>query len=205
MEHLTRLVVSILACFCFGSIAYAEIYKCKDSRGVASYKDAPCDSSERAAGSLPGGRPTGTVKVSGLWETVERKNPRISDSPRLIREGIPKKTVACLLESPAKYFITHPSCRAQVVDGGGTCVIEENHQKDVPQDEEVTSITTVSGDYRHFIHVMSHIKSADNQNPNNHWTDESKLDFSYLGPCKSGMWWGQKFDVAPNGEWIKPR
>ena len=206
LEQLVRLTVSILACSCTVSVAYAEIYKCKDSRGVASYKDAPCAGSEREEAVLPGGKAPGMVKVSGLWETIEVKQPRISDKrPGAVRDPIPKKYVSCLNESPAKFVISHPSCRAQVAGGGGTCVINQKFKKDIPPDQEVTAITTVTGDYRHYIHITSQVKSVYKNNPSNHWIDQNKFDFSYLGPCKAGMWWGTKYELTPNGEWVQAK
>ncbi len=203
MGQLLRLIVSVLACSCIVSLACAEIYKCEDSRGVASYKDAPCAGSEREESVLPGGKALGTIKVFGLWQTIERKRLRITDNnPVPILDPNPKKTVSCLYESPAKYFITHPSCRTQVAGGSGTCVIKEDHVKDMPPDQEATSVTTVTGDYRHYIHVTAQVKSVYKENPSNHWTDESKFDFSYLGPCKRDMHWGHTYELTPNGEWV---
>lgn len=203
-----------------GHIADAEAqYKCTKD-GKVTYSDKPCaDAAGKGASqqqmtpaappnagldpSKPAARPNmgfdkSDVPGVELWETSTRARRRSAppDAPaeslgiyaRL--GGRTLKSVSCD-EKPFKYLVDLGKCKSQFASRGGQCVIEE-----------LSAVTTVTGNYTTALRVEIVFTVPDASAPGKVHKDELTNEYRYLGACKPGMKRGEKFFVKDNGEWI---
>lgn len=208
--------------------AGAELYKCKDSAGAITYKDAPCLQTEqrqtidRQPLSSPR-RNSITPKSSepGLWETVVTMRPRAShpkenagfqNAPRGELEkagdykyflGAPMKIQECLASSPIEERLRKwaSQCARQIRAQGGTC---ETSDLEPTMSGSRESLSWITGDYRSELQIKNRFVQGKDDNGKQVY-DESETQIRYLGPCMANMKPGERYQVSEDGHLVKQR
>lgn len=227
MQYVISVIVTLIGIL--PATAWAELYKCKDSSGAVSYKDAPCAQNERHESTAHelASKPRSTNATMprkgepGLWERVTvvkprashpQENPGIQNANRNALEkagdykyllGVPMKTRECVTTSPIEALLPKwvLQCDRQIKAHAGTCEAS-NRQSGMSGARD--SFDSITGDYRSELHVTSRFVQGKDTTGKPIY-DDSEMHIRYLGPCKADMRPGDVFVVGDDGSLAKQR